>query len=42
MNAITNRRGLLLGALTATAAVTMAAVPAMAVPTEVDPVFALL
>jgi hypothetical protein len=42
MNAIPNRRGLLLGALTAGAAVSVAAVPAVARLTEVDPVFALL
>jgi hypothetical protein len=42
MNVIPNRRGLLLGALTAGAAVSVAAVPAVARLTEVDPVFALL
>jgi hypothetical protein len=42
MNATPNRRGLLLGALTAGAAATVAAIPAMAAPSEADPVFALL
>jgi hypothetical protein len=42
MNAIPNRRGLLLGALTAGAAATVAAMPAMAATEPPDPVFALL
>jgi ABC-type transport system substrate-binding protein len=42
MNAFPNRRGLLLGALTAGAAATVAAMPAMAAAETPDPVFALL
>jgi hypothetical protein len=42
MNAISNRRGLLLGAVTAGAAATVAALPAMAATEPPDPVFALL
>jgi phosphoribosylcarboxyaminoimidazole (NCAIR) mutase len=41
MNAIPNRRGLLLGALTAGAAASAAAIPAMAAAATPDPVFAL-
>jgi hypothetical protein len=40
MNAFTDRRSMLLGTLTASAAATMAAIPAAAV--EVDPVFAAI
>jgi hypothetical protein len=42
MNAIANRRRLLLGALTAGAAVSVAAVPAVASPAEPDAVLALI
>jgi hypothetical protein len=42
MNAIPNRRGLLLGALTAGAAASVAAIPAIAAAETPDPVFAIL
>jgi hypothetical protein len=42
MNAIPNRRGLLLGALTAGAAATVAAIPTISAADEPDPVFGLL
>jgi hypothetical protein len=42
MNATPDRRGLLLGALTAGAAASMVAIPAMAAAEPPDPVFALL
>jgi hypothetical protein len=42
MNAIPNRRGLLLGALTASAAASVAAIPAMATVEPADPVFAAI
>src|ERR1700684_168831 len=42
MTAIPNRRRLLLGVLTAGAAATVAAIPAIAAPAEPDPVFALM
>jgi hypothetical protein len=42
MNAIPNRRGLLLGALTAGAAATAAAIPAMAAAEPADPAFGLV
>jgi hypothetical protein len=42
MNAIPNRRGLLLGALTAGAAATVAAMPAIVAAETSDPVFALI
>jgi hypothetical protein len=41
MNAIPNRRGLLLGALTAGAAETAAAIPAIAAAEPADPAFGL-
>jgi hypothetical protein len=42
MNAISNRRGLLLGAFTAGAAATVAAIPAIAAAETPDPVFGLV
>jgi hypothetical protein len=42
MNAISNRRGLLLGALTAGAAATVAAMPVIAATETPDPVFAAI
>ena len=42
MNAIPDRRGVLLGALTAGAAATVAAIPAMAAAETPDPVFAAI
>jgi hypothetical protein len=42
MNAFTNRRSLLSGALTAGAAATVAAIPAMAAAESADPVFAAM
>jgi hypothetical protein len=42
MNAIPNRRGLLLGALTAGAVASVVAIPAIAAPAEPDPVFGLV
>ena len=42
MSAIPNRRGLLLGAITAGAAVTVAAIPAIAAAKQPDPVFGVI
>ena len=42
MNAISNRRGLLLGAITAGAVASVAAVPAIAAAEAPDPVFGLV
>jgi hypothetical protein len=42
MNAIPNRRGLLLGALTAGAAAPLAAIPAIAAAEPADPAFSLV
>jgi hypothetical protein len=42
MNALPNRRGLLLGAITAGAAASLAAIPAIAAAEPADPVFGLV